>query len=108
MRLSNYLILVLTVLLTAAASPAQTSGPLSSDISFKVAMPKPYTHLFEIEMSVKIPANLQTPNDSDLVMPVWTPGSYLIREYERQVQDFAASRTVARWSGRKSTRTPGE
>jgi predicted metalloprotease with PDZ domain len=89
MRLYNYLILVLT-LLTAAASPAQTTGPLSSDISFTVAMPKPHTHLFEVEIRVKIPANLQTPNDSDLLMPVWTPGSYLIREYERQVQDFAA------------------
>lgn len=53
-------------------------------------MPKPYTHLLAVEMSVKIPANLQVPNESDLVMPVWTPGSYLIREFERHVQDFAA------------------
>ena len=41
-------------------------------------------------MRVQIPANLQVPNESDLVMPVWTPGSYLIREFERHVQDFAA------------------
>ena len=27
----------------------------------------------------------------DLLMPVWTPGSYLVREFERHVQDFAAS-----------------
>ena len=53
-------------------------------------MPKPHTHLFEVEVRVKIPANLQVPNESDLVMPVWTPGSYLIREFERHVQDFAA------------------
>src|SRR6185295_9455739 len=26
-----------------------------------------------------------------LVMPVWTPGSYLIREFERHVQDFEAT-----------------
>jgi predicted metalloprotease with PDZ domain len=24
-------------------------------------------------------------------MPVWTPGSYLVREYARHVQDFAAT-----------------
>jgi len=24
-------------------------------------------------------------------MPVWTPGSYLIREFERHVQDFTAT-----------------
>ncbi len=90
----NYLFrafqLFLTVLLVAAASPAQSRAPLASDISFTVAMPRPYTHLFEVELRVKIPANLQVPNESDLVMPVWTPGSYLIREFERHVQDFAA------------------
>src|SRR5712671_5848981 len=94
MRRSNYLFsavqLGVIVLFTAAAAPAQSIAPLSSNISFTVAMPRPYTHLFEIEMRAKIPANLQVPNESDLVMPVWTPGSYLIREFERHVQDFAA------------------
>ncbi len=94
MRRSNYLFsaiqLALIVLCTGAASTAQSLGPLASDISFTVAMPRPNTHLFEIEMRAKIPANLQVPNESDLVMPVWTPGSYLIREFERHVQDFAA------------------
>ena len=77
-------------LLAHVASPAQTNSPLSSDISFVVSMPKPYTHLLEVEMRVKIPANLNVPNETDLIMPVWTPGSYLIREFERHVQDFAA------------------
>ncbi len=94
MRRSNYLFIALQittlVLLAGSALPAQTSAPLSSDISFAVSMPKPYTHLLEVEMRVKVPANLQVPNESDLVMPVWTPGSYLIREFERHVQDFAA------------------
>ena len=77
-------------LLACSAMPAQTGGPLASDISFTVAMPKPHTHLLEVEMRMQIPANLQVPNETDLVMPVWTPGSYLIREFERHVQDFAA------------------
>jgi predicted metalloprotease with PDZ domain len=46
--------------------------------------------MFEVEVRVKIPANLQVPNESDLVMPVWTPGSYLVREFARHVQDFTA------------------
>lgn len=94
MRRSNCLFiaiqLVLIMLLTATASQAQTIAPLSSDISFTVAMSKPHTHLLEVEIRVKIPANLQVPNESDLLMPVWTPGSYLVREFERHVQDFAA------------------
>jgi predicted metalloprotease with PDZ domain len=93
-RRLHYLFIALQVttlvLLACSAIPAQTTSPLSSDISFTVAMPKPYTHLLEVEMRVQIPANLQVPNETDLVMPVWTPGSYLIREFERQVQDFAA------------------
>jgi predicted metalloprotease with PDZ domain len=83
--------LVLVVLLVAVAVTAQTTGgPISTDISFTVGMPKPQTHLLEVDMRVKVPANLQTPNETDLVMPVWTPGSYLIREFAGNVQDFAA------------------
>ena len=94
MRRIHYLFVALQVttlvLLACAATPAQTTSPLSSGISFVVSMPKPYMHLLEVEMRVQIPANLQVPNETDLVMLVWTPGSYLIREFERHVQDFAA------------------
>ena len=54
-------------------------------------MPRPWTHLLEVEMQMRVPANLNVPNETDLIMPVWTPGSYLIREFERNVQDFAAT-----------------
>jgi predicted metalloprotease with PDZ domain len=94
MRRSNYLLtaalLACVIVFGGSSSDAQTAAPLSSAISYTVAMSKPHTHLFEVEVRVKIPANLQAPNESDLVMPVWTPGSYLIREFERHVQDFAA------------------
>ena len=80
--------IVFVILFAVSASEAQP--PNSSDISFAVAMPKPWTHLLEVEMRVNVPANLNVPNETDLVMPVWTPGSYLIREFERNVQDFAA------------------
>lgn len=53
-------------------------------------MSKPWSHLLEVEIRLQVPANLNVPNESDLLMPVWTPGSYMIREVERHVQDFAA------------------
>src|SRR5436853_587777 len=93
MRRTFYLIIVqlfLVVLLTSSATLAQTGNRNASGISFTVSMSKPWTHLLEVEMSVKVAANLNVPNETDLVMPVWTPGSYLIREFERHVQDFAA------------------
>lgn len=88
-RVSIYLLqTALVILLAVSGSAAQ--GPNSSAISFTVSMPKPWTHLLEVEMQVQVPANLNVPNETNLIMPVWTPGSYLIREFERHVQDFAA------------------
>ncbi|HEY2867142.1 MAG TPA: PDZ domain-containing protein [Pyrinomonadaceae bacterium] len=57
----------------------------SPEIAYTVSMSKPWTHLLEVQMHVhwnQMPARLE------LKMPVWTPGSYLIREYARNVQDF--------------------
>ncbi|HKG61468.1 MAG TPA: PDZ domain-containing protein [Pyrinomonadaceae bacterium] len=74
------LLLVLSFL-AAAQTPV--------DISFTVAMSRPHTHLFDIDVAIKRTVN--GPQEELLVMPVWTPGSYLIREFERHVQDFAAA-----------------
>lgn len=54
-------------------------------------MPRPATHLLEVEMTLRAAGNRNLANETRLVMPVWTPGSYLIREYARHVQDFAAA-----------------
>ena len=52
-------------------------------------MPRPHTHLFEVDVAIKRTAN--GPQEERLVMPVWTPGSYMVREFARHVQDFAAT-----------------
>src|ERR1043165_1841628 len=90
-RIQVLTILIQLILLsTLTASAAYAQSPNASDISFTVSMPKPWTHLLEVEMRLQVPANLNVPNETDLIMPVWTPGSYLIREFERNVQDFSA------------------
>ncbi|CAN5175346.1 PDZ domain-containing protein [soil metagenome] len=68
---------------TMTTVETKTAAP---EISYTVSMSKPYTHLLEVEMRLKA-ANL--PAQAEIKMPVWTPGSYLIREYARHVQDFA-------------------
>lgn len=55
-------------------------------IFYQVAMPQPVSHLFEVTVQV---SNWQAPI-LDLKMPVWTPGSYLVREYAKNLQDFVA------------------
>ncbi len=53
-------------------------------------MTRPHTHLFEIDVSIKRGPAATAPTEELLVMPVWTPGSYLVREFQRHVQDFDA------------------
>ncbi len=55
-------------------------------IHYLVAMPQPETHLFEVTLHL---VNYISPV-LDLKMPVWSPGSYLVREYAKNLQDFAA------------------
>jgi predicted metalloprotease with PDZ domain len=55
-------------------------------INYTVAMSQPASHLFEVTLQV----DGWQANVLDLKMPVWTPGSYLVREYSRHLQQFAA------------------
>ncbi|MGB3511907.1 MAG: M61 family metallopeptidase [Microcoleaceae cyanobacterium] len=62
-------------------------------IQYKVSMPHPESHLFEVSLYVKLEqlsSSLKKSGKLDLKMPVWTPGSYLIREYAKHLQDFCA------------------
>ena len=79
---------VLTFLNTQAHSQVNRPPAPPLEIAFTVGMQRPHTHLFEIDIKIKRSAT--GPSEELLIMPVWTPGSYLIREFERQVQDFSA------------------
>ena len=69
----------------AKPQPAELRS-VPPEIAYTVSMSKPSTHLLEVEMRVKW---AQMPNRTELKMAVWTPGSYLVREYARHVSDFA-------------------
>jgi len=52
---------------------------------YRVSMPEPHGHLFHVEFSVP------RPGEALMVgLPVWTPGSYLVREYARHVEGLTA------------------
>jgi len=58
----------------------------AQDLSYQLSMPDPHTHYFEVDMTVK---NYKT--ESFIVkMPVWAPGSYLIREFGKSVEAVKA------------------
>jgi predicted metalloprotease with PDZ domain len=62
---------------------AQTREPVRYTVSF----PAPHTHYIDVEASYPTEGR----PDIDLMMAVWTPGSYLVREYERHVEALTAA-----------------
>ncbi|MBK9710016.1 MAG: M61 family metallopeptidase [Kouleothrix sp.] len=55
-------------------------------VTYTVAMPEPHAHLYHVAVEIDGVAGPTL----DLALPAWTPGSYMIREYARHVQAFAA------------------
>ena len=72
----------------ALALPA--AGALSAQqleaIRYVVRVPAPKTHYIEVEATYP---SSHTPT-VDLMMAVWTPGSYLVREFARHLEDVRA------------------
>jgi predicted metalloprotease with PDZ domain len=87
MTLAAVVLLVISCALTRA-QVAGTAGP-PMEILFTVGMSRPHTHMLEVDIEIKHRAD--GPAEQLLMMPVWTPGSYLVREFARHVQDFAAT-----------------
>ena len=56
-------------------------------IAFDVSFTEPQAHYVDVKMEVSALNNEYL----EVKMPVWTPGSYLIREFARNVEDFTAS-----------------
>lgn len=57
-----------------------------SEISFKVSFSEPQAHYADVEM--KVSGNRK--EFLDVKMPVWAPGSYLVREFSKNVEGFSA------------------
>jgi predicted metalloprotease with PDZ domain len=82
------LLLVVFVMHTAFPAAAQTaSDPASDPIRYTVSFPEPHTHYVEVTAVVPTDRRPQV----ELMMAVWTPGSYLVREYARHVEEVTAA-----------------
>lgn len=78
----------LAAYLSLMLSAAGLHGAAMPDpISYTVRFPAPQTHSIEIEALVPTEGRPEI----ELMMAVWTPGSYLVREFARQVESLAAA-----------------
>jgi predicted metalloprotease with PDZ domain len=77
----------LAALLIAAPAAAQALEP----IRYVLRFPAPQTNYLEVTATIPTDGRATV----DLMMAVWTPGSYLVREYSRNVENVAAARDGA-------------
>ena len=86
----------LAVALCVIAAAMTAQGPIDAQgtdpIRYTVRFPEPQTHYMEVEAVFPTAGRPQV----DLFMAVWTPGSYLIREYQRHVENVTARNTAGR------------
>jgi len=69
----------------AAAMPPASSGALPG-VHYRVECADLHARLFEVTLTVERPAAQQR-----LTLPVWIPGSYLVREFAKNLQELRAS-----------------
>ena len=72
--------------MTEATVLPRSTTKTTPAIQYQVAMPQPESHLFEVTLQIHDWRETLL----DLKMPVWTPGSYLVREYSKHLQNFSA------------------
>lgn len=65
--------------------PAKPSASSPATVHYRVEIADPHAHLFRITLTIARPAALQR-----LALPVWIPGSYLVREFSKNLQGLRA------------------
>ncbi len=71
---------------TSAVSIAQSEKPLGS-ITYRLAMSRPVSHLFEVSIEVELPDG-PAGKFIDFQMPKWSPGRYAVFDFAKNVQEF--------------------
>jgi predicted metalloprotease with PDZ domain len=68
-----------------------TGSVWAQQLSYQLSIEAPHTHYVDVEVRFdNLPANIQKRGYVDFKMPVWAPGSYLVREFAKNVEGEAA------------------
>ena len=88
---SKFLIGLCASALLAVRAEATIALPRATvpTLRYTLAMPAPQTHYFEVKMEL---AGFSA-EYTDVKLPVWAPGSYLVREFPKNVEGFQARTT---------------
>jgi predicted metalloprotease with PDZ domain len=83
-RIAGLLLAAFVTMQNPISAAAQTA---SEPIRYTLSFPAPHTHYIEVTAAVPTDGR----NEIELMMAVWTPGSYLVREYARHVEGVTAT-----------------
>ena len=85
--MSGRLLAVLFMTYATSALAQTTAQTTAEPLRYSLSFPAPQTHY--VEVSAEVPTGGRA--DVELMMAVWTPGSYLVREYSRHVEAVTAA-----------------
>jgi predicted metalloprotease with PDZ domain len=86
LRMTRTFLAIAGAALLAMSTTTQIAAQPLEPIRYTLRFPAPHTHYVEVDAvfpTARQPA-------IEIYMAVWTPGSYLLREYERQVEGVSA------------------
>ena len=82
-KLILFSVALFTIIMT---NITKTNAAAQAQINYTVTFPEAQAHYADIEMNITGLAQKSV----DLKMPVWTPGSYLVREFAKNLESFSA------------------
>jgi predicted metalloprotease with PDZ domain len=98
--MKHRVLLALVCLATLVAGGVSPDAQALEAIRYTLRFPAPHTHYVEVEAAIPSGGRPQV----EVYMATWTPGSYLIREYERHVEAVSAHAAGRALTVEKSTK----
>ncbi|HEX5836106.1 MAG TPA: PDZ domain-containing protein [Pyrinomonadaceae bacterium] len=95
----RHVLLYCTLLLLLVFNSAAAQEPPLKSITYRLAMTRPTSHLFEVAIEVELPPELNN-KPLQFQMPKWSPGRYAVFDFAKNVQEFRA------FDGRCPSSTP--
>ena len=87
-RRSCFALFVIVSSLTFCSSVVFGRGKPLGDITYRLSMSRPVSHLFEVNIEVQLTEPVES---LDFQMAKWSPGRYAVFDFAKNVQEFRAS-----------------
>src|SRR5688572_13775716 len=88
-RLKRHFLLTCTFLILLTCGPVVAQEPALKSITYRLAMTRPQSHLFEVAIEVELPPEL-IDKPLQFQMAKWSPGRYAVFDFAKNVQEFHA------------------